>query len=334
MNAPLTSTVAAQYAALTSGLGVAVLQDRTQIELTGNDRAKFLHNFCTNEINTRAGGEGCEAFLCDARGKIVGFVNVFVLQDSIVIDTVAGQNEFLLNHLDRYLIREDVQLVDRTHQWSVVLAAGIRANSVVTDLCRTQIPIAAWGSVRSQIGGHDVQLRRVPLTDEHSLQVVCDAEVTAAILSEFEAVGATICDPEAVDIARVEFGLPLYGRDVTTDNLPQELHRNATAISFTKGCYLGQETVARIDALGHVNQLLIGCRFEPSARPLAGMELAFDKKAVGQITSAIFSPAINAPLALAYVRREHAATGNQLHAPIGLATVIDLPVERPVGPKF
>src|SRR5205814_560451 len=117
---------------------------------------------------------------------------------------------------------------------------------------------------------------------------------------------------EALEMVRIEAGTPFFGQDITDKNLPQELGRDALAISFTKGCYLGQETVARIDALGHVNQTLRGLRFAGLEIPQAGADLSTpDKpdKAVAHVTSAAFSPRLAAPLALGYVRRGYEAPG-------------------------
>jgi folate-binding protein YgfZ len=125
---------------------------------------------------------------------------------------------------------------------------------------------------------------------------------------------------------RIEYGMPLYGRDITLENLPQEVNRNAQAISFTKGCYLGQETVARIDALGHVNRLLVVVKFAGERIPSPGDELQIEGKPVGQVTSAAFSPRVSKPLALAYVRTASAAPGTRLASPVGDAEVVALPL--------
>jgi hypothetical protein len=125
---------------------------------------------------------------------------------------------------------------------------------------------------------------------------------------------------------RIEAGLPLFGVDFNADNLPQEVGRDAVAISFTKGCYLGQETVARIDALGHVNRQLAGVRFSGEAAPAAETKLTHAGAEVGQVTSASYSPQLKAPLALAMLRRGHNSPGAQLDSPAGAAEVVALPL--------
>jgi folate-binding protein YgfZ len=123
--------------------------------------------------------------------------------------------------------------------------------------------------------------------------------------------------------------VPLFGVDFDEQNFPQEVGRDREAISFTKGCYLGQETVARIDALGHVNQRLVGVRFDGSDIPGAGTELAQEGANVGKVTSAAYSPKLKAPLALAIVRREANNIGTRLDSPIGPCEVVALPPSNP-----
>ena len=138
--------------------------------------------------------------------------------------------------------------------------------------------------------------------------------------------GLLVGAPEAFAAARIEAGFPLFGVDFNEENLPQEVGRDVQAISFTKGCYLGQETVARIDALGHVNQRLVGVRFVGSDMPAGGLELTRDGRIVGSVTSAAFSPKFGLPIALAMVRRESNSPGTRLDSAIGECEVVSLPV--------
>jgi folate-binding protein YgfZ len=161
-----------------------------------------------------------------------------------------------------------------------------------------------------------------------------DARVLELKAGEAEALGANLAEqqPQLVHAktfaaARIESGMPLFGVDFHEDNLPQEVGRDAESISFTKGCYLGQETVARIDALGHVNQRLVGVRFSGNEVPQAGTELSFGGAKVGRVTSAAWSPRLSAPLALAMVRREANAVGTKLESPFGAAEIVALPLK-------
>ena len=177
-----------------------------------------------------------------------------------------------------------------------------------------------------QITEQAAVVRSVGLSSGDGFLIQCQRRAVAALTDSLLAAGATLCEAEAFDTARIEAGTPLFGRDITNANLPQEVDRNEQTISFTKGCYLGQETVARIDALGHVNQTLCGVRFQRQVVPEISTELMLDDKKVGRVTSATYSPRLAAPLALAYVRRGHNAVGAALASPIGAAEVIELPL--------
>ena len=152
------------------------------------------------------------------------------------------------------------------------------------------------------------------------------AEAGSAVTAAISAAGAIRCDPAALESARLEAGTPLFGLDITPDNLPQEVARDTRAISFTKGCYLGQETVARIDTIGHVNRLLVGLKFSGPDVPAAGTAVLAADQPIGQVTSAAWSPRLAAPLALAYIRRAHAKPGSQLTSSTGPAEVVALPL--------
>ncbi|MDA1051278.1 MAG: folate-binding protein [Planctomycetota bacterium] len=321
------SDIALQCRALCDGIGFCDLSGRAQIELTGADRAKVLHGLCTNDIKRLAPGDGCEAFLTNVQGKTTGYVNVFCTQQSLIIDTNPGLAAEMIPALDRYIIREDVTLVDRSHDWGEVLVSGSRATSLFESQFAGSIPAQRIGITERAIGDIQVQLRRLPYASSECFLVCCDLSQVAALIAWLRNFDAVECSCEAVNVARIEMGVPVYGQDVTIDNLPQEIARDAFAISFTKGCYLGQETVARIDALGHVNRRLAGLKFSCETVPPAGTKITADGKQLAQITSSCFSPRLNAPLALAFVRRGSDKPGTVIASTFGNAEVVVLPTE-------
>lgn len=314
-----------QYAALTRAAGLVELAGRTLLEITGGDRAAFLHNFCTNDIKKLAPGAGCEIFLTDVRGKTYGYGYVFCEEASLVLETVPGQAETIINNLDRYLIREDAQPHDRAGEWSELLLAGPQAENVLGKLGVENLPAERLTHGAARIGDAPARLRRVAWTGPSDFLIQTSSADVDAARDALLAAGAVLCGKAAFETARIEAGTPLFGRDVTAANLPQEIDRDRWAISFTKGCYLGQETVARIDALGHVNKTLRGLRFSADAAvPEPGMELTADDKPAATVTSAAYSPKQGAPFALAYVRRGFDAPGTKLHSPHGEAEVAAL----------
>jgi tRNA-modifying protein YgfZ len=315
----------ADYHALTAGCGFAELP-RTVIEIRGNDRTQFLHSFCTNDVKKLAPGQGCEAFVTNHQGKIVGHGFIFCEPERLVIGTVAGQATALIAHFDRFVISEDVTFRDLSDQVQIYLVAGGTAAATLRTLTSAEPPAEMLSFNHPTIAGCGCTLFRVPYCGADSFLIRAASGDVATVRSALEAAGARICHTDAVEAKRIEAGFPYFGRDVTDENLPQEVGRDQQAISFTKGCYLGQETVARIDALGHVNKLLAGVRFQAAEIPPPGTRLRAGEKEVGHVTSACFSPSLQAPLALAYVRRLHAKPGSNLEVEFGPAEVIALPL--------
>lgn len=169
-------------------------------------------------------------------------------------------------------------------------------------------------------------MKRVNLLSVPTFLVQVRRDALPAVRTAVESAGATACTLAALETARVESGTPVFGQDITADNLPQEIGRDAVAISFTKGCYLGQETVARIDALGHVNRQLAGVRFAGATIPAPDTKLFAGDKEVGQVKSAVWSQKLGGPLAIALVRRAQTKAGTALTSDAGEATIVALPV--------
>ncbi len=312
-----------EYAALTTGVGFVGQSARTQIEVAGNDRAAFLHNFTTNDIRALQPGQGREAFVLNARGHVISHVFVFCTPHSLVLDTVPGQAETLVRHLDRYVIREDVAISDRSEDWGELLLAGAEAESVLAQLGGLP-PAERLSHQVARLLGQPVWLRRSDdLTGGPAFSITGPAESIDALALTLGAEGSMQCGTEVLETRRIEAGFPLFGLDFTDKNLPQEINRDRQAISFTKGCYLGQETVARIDALGHVNKRLHSVRFAGGAVPPSGSELRLGAETVGNVTSAAFSPRAKAAIALAFIRRGHDAVGQRLESDFGEAEIVE-----------
>lgn len=302
------------YQILTTAVGLVDLANRTRLEITGADRLEFLHGLCTNDIRKLAPGTGCEAFITTVQGKILDYVRVFTGPNSLVIDTVPGQGEKLYRHFDKYLIRQKVELADRSNEWATWLLAGplaakvLHAAGVPSDV----VPSQANDSAEAVLSGKSVWLRKVDWLAVDGFLVDSLATDHAALGELLSAAGAAIVDYTAYDTARIENSTPEFGTDITEQNLPQEVARDARTISFTKGCYLGQETVARIDALGHVNRYLVQLTFTRETVPPPGTKLTAEEKEVGVVTSSCYSPRYAAAIALGYIRRGHHASGTQL----------------------
>jgi len=327
MPAPSLPQIQAHYEILREGAGFMNLGARTQIELMGQDRQTFLQGFCTNDVKQLQPGYGCEAFLTNLQGKTLGFVLVYCSQQSLILETVANQTETISNHLDRYIIQEDVTLHDRTHGWQEWLIAGEQTTELLAQQVTAPLPEQALQHVATELQSIPVSIRNVPWSRYPCYVLNSQQDQASAVEQALTSAGFQSCLAEAAEISRIEAGFPLYGQDITESNLPQEVDRNDRTISFTKGCYLGQETIARIDALGHVNKKLCGVRFNSQDLPAVGGELSLDGKAVGHVTSCCYSPAGNSVIALAYVQRGYDQPGQLLTGDTGPATVCHLPFD-------
>jgi tRNA-modifying protein YgfZ len=314
-----------EYQALTQQAGWCQLPLWTQLQFRGRDRAAFLQGMCTNEIRGRSPGEGCEAFFTNVQGKILGYVHLFVGDDAIDATGSPAQAETLIAHLDRYIIREDVSIEDLSSARRLLLLCGPAAPTHLEKLGGPTFPLQPGRHATWTWGGVGVQVRCLE-TQPPVFQVSCAGEDESRIAELLQQVGVQRCGAEALQALRLELGWPYYGCDVTEQNFPQEVDRNARAISFTKGCYLGQETVARIDALGHVNWYLRGLRLPEDESWDHLPQLVVEGKTVARLTSRGDSPQLGSGLALAYVRRAQEQAGTRLAGPQGEAEVVVLPL--------
>src|SRR3954468_15984557 len=280
----------AQYDALTTGVGISQLPRRTIIDVTGADRTQILQSFTTNDIKQLTPGRGCEAFVTNPQGKTLGHVLIFCDTDKCVLDSPPDQAAPLIGHFERYVITEDVQFSDRTAEFSDLLVAGPKSETILNSVAGVKPPTERLAHLPAAIEGRAVTIRRVEYAGPIAWFVNTPIGDAAAVIAALSAAGAVRCDAAAVEAARLEAGVPLFGIDITPENLPQEVARDDRAISFTKGCYLGQETVARIDAIGHVNRLLVGLKFAGEEPPSSGLDLLAGDQQAGHVTSAAWSP--------------------------------------------
>lgn len=305
------------------------VSDRVQIEVTGRDRVKFLHSFCTNDIKKLQPGQGCEAFVTNVNGKVLGHIFVFAERDSLWLESMAGSAATLLPHFDRYVITEDVRFADRSAEFAELLLAGSASTELLERFGLSVSSLPRYGHLAH---GSDAlplrSLRRVDWLDSATWLLSVPVAQRDEVQRVLTQAGARQADNEEFHALRIAAGFPIYGLDITEDNLAQEVGRTALAVSFTKGCYLGQEPIARIDAMGHVNRKL--CRLEMASGPLPTLgtpildKPAPDGKPIGTITSSAWKCPGDAdkPLALAYLRSGFAKTGSQVFVEDRAANVL------------
>lgn len=295
----------------------------TTLAIEGDDRLAWLQNLCTNDLRRLTPGAGCETFVTDVKGKVLGHLYLLVEAERTLAVTVPGQADQLLTHCDRYIIREEVRLADVSQQfaWRVIHGSDRSDALLAAPGSINSLPDEPWQHVA---GGQDELLLLVVNSGAAIPETHWLATTPQAAASLDQTLRDLRVEPMSDDEflrLRVEAAWPLWGIDFDAQNLPQEVARNEQAISFTKGCYLGQETVARIDALGHVNRQLGQVRFSSDRLPASGEQLTRDGKPVGQVTSAAWSAEVDSPLALAMLRRGVEAPGTKLESRVGPAVV-------------
>lgn len=254
-----------------------------RLVLTGADRVKFLHGFCTADIKRMVPGEIREAFVLNTKGKLVGHVQVLCGEDSLELLTWPDQAAGLREHLDRYVIREQVAFTLSTAAPALFLFA--ESGSLPDSLLElapghwreSPLPPGSCLLAAGDFCGPGCVLLAGTASPTASLE-----ELAAWLETSF---GAIRVEPADLEFHRLNHGYPKFGVEADSETLPQELHRDRQAISFDKGCYLGQETVARIDSLGHVNRLLVKLTVLAGELPPLPADLLQGETRVGKLTS-------------------------------------------------
>jgi folate-binding protein YgfZ len=276
------------------------LSSRGRIKVTGDDRARLLHAMTTNHVKDLVPGAGCYVFFLNAVGRVLADANVLCFEDYLLLDTEPESRSLLMEHLDKYIIADDVTLEDITDS---TVAMGIEGPLAEAVLRKQGWPVPEGPLAHLHSNG--LTIVRATSTGAPGFRVMAPEGL--------QPVYAGIPPAGGIDatIVRLEHFFPRYGDDITAANLPQETGIT-DALHFNKGCYLGQEIVERVRSRGHVNRLLAGLRIEGSEVLPRAAKVLFQGTEVGEITSAAYSPALDATMAMAYVRMNAAKPGTQV----------------------
>ena len=314
----ITDELVAEHRALTHECGLYDRSERGKLALTGSGAQEFLAGQVTNDIVGLTDGRGCYAAFLTHKGKMLGDLRVLAVGDPVaelLLDTERATLQALFDMIRRFKIGYDVELHKRTIQSGLLSLIGPRARAIAGA---EDLPDEEHAHRAGEVAGIAVRL----IATDVGVDVLCDAEETGAVRAALEQAGATPVSEAATEILRVEHGRPRYGVDVDDSTIPQEAGLNERAVSFTKGCYVGQETVARLFYRGKPNRHLRGLRLSEPVAP--GASLTLGERTVGQISSSIVSPTYG-PIGLALVRRE-AAIGDAVDVEGGAtAEVVELP---------
>ena len=313
----------------------AALLDRRRgrIVVSGRDRATYLQGLLTNDIPALKEGYGCYAAYLTPHGRMISDLLIYELGDVILLSLPLATKDVVLVKLDQFIFSEDVQLGDVTDTFAGVAVVGPDASLLVNALVGTDVAALAslpvHGNLRGTVSGRPVIVLRIDDTGEPGFELLVPAEALVDIRTALLDAGAVDADETTAEQLRIEAGVARFGQDMDEETIPLEAGIEAKAISFTKGCYVGQEVIIRVLHRGHgrVARKLVGLTFEPAgAVPAPGTVLLADEKEVGSITSSTFSPTCGCHIALGYVKRDFSEPGTAVTAVGGgVAQVVALP---------
>jgi folate-binding protein YgfZ len=289
----------AQYRQLREECGL-LERGRGAIDVLGPDGAEYLQGQLTNDVEALGVGEGQYAALLDRKGHMQTDLRVLrVGEDAILLDTEPETKDAALRHLTMYSIGRDVKVGDATAERGFVSLIGPRAAEVAGTP-----PLPEFANEATKLASVDV----VAVGTREGIDILFPAAERERVIAALTDAGAVEVSPEAVEILRVEAGVPRFGAEMDAGTMPAEASIVDDAVSFAKGCYIGQETVARLHYKGKPNKHLRGLRLSAAAAPGAALRLG--DKEVGTLGGAVVSPA-HGPIGLAIVRRE-AEPGTEL----------------------
>ncbi len=315
---------AAEHAAARRGTAVADRSRAGRLRLTGSKRLDLLHRLATQDLRGLAPGQGARAAMLTDKGRILDELRVLALEDHVMLITSPGQAPAIQRQLESLRFRDDVQVSDITAATAMLELLGPAAAALLEGLAGESglADGARHHARRVRVGGHEaLAVRTQGMGGGFRLIVEAAAAepVWRALTHDASPARAVPMGEEAWESLRIERGVPRHGRELTLDHNPLEARLEET-ISWTKGCYIGQEVVARLDSRQKVSRLLCGLWLEPAGVPLpeAGEELTAEQGPgveAGRITSAVVSIAFSRPIALAYVRQDLANPGTRLRRP-------------------
>ena len=311
-------SVETEYQTLRTAVGLIDYSTQALIELRGADRVSFLQNLLTNDVQRLAPGTGCQAALLTSSAKLIADLFVFAERDALWLLCDASRASVVAQTLDRYLFSEQLTITNHERREAVFALQGPKTVECLTQLLGGAVALAQPGDhVVAQLQGIPLRVIRHTVTGLLGVLCVCPAEHAQTaweVLGERGGVlGLKLVGWEALNVSRIEAGIPWFGIDMDESNLLPETGLEAVAVSDTKGCYLGQEIIARMQTYGSANKKLMGLLVEGNQVPDQGDPILHDGEEAGHVTSACFSPILKRPIAMGYLKRGAYEGGTAVH---------------------
>ena len=327
--------VATRYAAVRDGgAGLIDLSSHGRLLISGVESVTFLNGLITNDMNSLTVNSWMPAAFPNVQGRLLGAVRVIHRNDGFLIDTESVTHEKILRLVERFTPAGDFHVTDITHETALLSVQGRKAEQVIrTVLGEVAANVERQIVVKTQLeNGSDVCVIRATHTAEDGFDLFVGASEAANLWDSLVKAGAQPIGLEALETLRIEAGIPRYGKDMDETTVVSEANLDE-AVSFTKGCYVGQEIIARIKYRGHVAKKLTGLVFEGELPLESGAKiLSVEDQEIGRVTSLTFSPRLDRSIALGYVKYDYLAPGTHVKVSAGddeiRGTVADLPFVR------
>lgn len=310
----------AEHLALHTTAALLDLSFRDRLCVLGRDRERFLNGQTTNDVKALAPGQGCYTTFVTAHGRMEADANVYRLADEYLLDTEPGSAGGLRQRFEHHLVADEVQLADVAPHFGLLSVQGPGSPAVWGCLeLRADLPATAFGVSCVTHSEHgELYCVNHPRLGPPGWDLFAPRAALPALVERLgegvRSAGGRLAGWDALETGRIEAGLPRFGADLDETIRPPEAGLESRAISYRKGCYVGQEVIARLHTYGNLARRLCGLRLADglAALPVKGDPLFRDGRAVGHVTSAAYSPRLEAPIALGYVRREPPAPGTEL----------------------
>jgi folate-binding protein YgfZ len=313
---------------------------RGRITVAGADRRSYLQGLLTNDVASLEPGRGCYAAYLTAQGRMIADAYVYELGDVILLSVARAAKDTVLAKFDQFIFSEDVQLGDVTDTFAQIAVIGSGAAGALAGVLSAAIgsldALPEHGSTRTTTAeGAAAIVTRITDAGADGYDVYVERAAAGPLIASLTAAGARALDPASADALRIEAGVPLFGRDMDEETIPLEAGIESRAISFTKGCYVGQEVIIRVMHRGHgrVARRLVGLRIGGDDVPADRTPIRSGDRDIGMVTSAAFSPSQKAAIALGYVHRDFVEPGTAVTIDGRAAEVVRLPIASESAPR-
>jgi folate-binding protein YgfZ len=326
----------AEYGAVRAHVGLIELPQRAFISLTGPDRTSYLQGLFSNDVSSLTPGHGRYGAFLNQQGKVLSDARVWCLENSFLLDLPHPYKDTILTHLNRYLVADNVEIADRSNDSGIITLQGFHSVTMAAQLVGPSgLPEKPLDHSAISIAGLQVRVTRFSHTGMDGFDFIVSTERMSAFATLVTDIGkaysARWVGEQALETLRIEAGIPRYGIDITDETLLLETGMDH-AVSFVKGCYLGQEVMERIRSRGHVNKKLTGLLLDGSQTPQRGNLVILAGQKIGTITSATHSLMLGQPVALAYIHREHWDPGTRVEVELAEGPVGALVTGLPFAP--